>query len=831
MNYVGIDLGTTNSAICSYDGESVRLYKSPEQHDVTPSAIFIDRRGNKYLGTRAYNNAARSPDSAAILFKRLMGTSTPIPLPAVDVTLTPEECSAEILRLLHGYLPEALRQDGETGTVITVPAAFNQMQKDATLSAARAAGIGRVALMQEPVAAVMSVMRQRDTDGIFLVYDLGGGTLDIAIAESIAGRVSLLAHGGIAMCGGRDFDRLLFDNVVKAWLCEHFRLPENLSSSEEYGPLVRLGQWATEKAKIELSQRETTAVSVSEPELGMRDLNGEELYLDVPLEREQLNSLIEPRIEETIDAARDTLKKAGLRPDDVERIAFIGGPTHYQPLRDKVAFELGIAASDDLNPMTAVAEGAAVFAESIDWSSESHGRKGTQGALEATAPTGPLHVRFDYISRTPDNKAKLVVKVETHQGYEFQIDSLDTGWSSGRMILESGATVDLPLMKPGPNSFKIFVFDRTGAPVDLEDDKVRISRTAASVDAIPASHSIAVEARDTIGGQPSLELLVREGEQLPKKGEKVFKAEEAIRAGSAESLRFKLWEGEIADPITDNRFIGVFEIRGTDFDEGVIPAGSELVCSYEIRDSGNIMMEVSVPSIAGSFHSGRNFYSRQAGSIDYSKASRLIREEVEAVSERIQTIEENLSDPKLENARRRLDRAAAGNAEEKDAEMAKQALDDVQEAKKLLAQTRKEHLRTIRQLELDRTGAFFDQAIREHARPSEVTAYENLLKTAQRAIDGNTREFEGHLSDLRMRNFMILWRQDWFVIDRFKWLADSPHLFPDEKIHSELVKKGGGALRQNDVDTLREVVATLDSNRVGTGGGEDMLTAPNIIRG
>lgn len=203
MKYVGIDLGTTNSAICSFDGERIHLYKSPEQHDVTPSAIFIDKRGGKYIGARAYRNSARSPDNSATLFKRFIGTSTPVKLPAVNVAMTPEECSAEILRALFGYLPEEVRGAGDTGTVITVPAAFNQMQKDATMAAADMAGIGRVALMQEPVAAVMSVMRQRKNDGIFVVYDLGGGTLDVAIADSTGGKVNLLAHGGVAMCGGR----------------------------------------------------------------------------------------------------------------------------------------------------------------------------------------------------------------------------------------------------------------------------------------------------------------------------------------------------------------------------------------------------------------------------------------------------------------------------------------------------------------------------------------------------------------------------------------------------------------------------------------------------
>ena len=262
MKYVGIDLGTTNSAICSFDGESIRLYKSPEQHDVTPSAIFIDRRGNKYVGSRAYNNAARNPDNATVLFKRLMGTSTPVKLPAVNLTMTPEECSAEVLRALYSYLPEEIRCDGDIGIVITVPAAFNQMQKDSTMAAADAAGLGRVALMQEPVAAVMSVMRQRKNDGVFVVYDLGGGTLDIAIAESISGRVTLLAHGGIAMCGGRDFDRILFDNIVKPWLLENFDLPEDLTTNPQFKSLLRMATWATEKAKIELSNVMSTDINL-----------------------------------------------------------------------------------------------------------------------------------------------------------------------------------------------------------------------------------------------------------------------------------------------------------------------------------------------------------------------------------------------------------------------------------------------------------------------------------------------------------------------------------------------------------------------------------------
>ena len=829
MKYVGIDLGTTNSAICSFDGESVRLHKSPEQYDVTPSAIFIDRRGNKYVGSRAYNNAARNPDNAAVLFKRLMGTSTPVKLPAVNLTMTPEECAAEVLRALYGYLPEEVRSDGDTGTVITVPAAFNQMQKNSTMAAADAAGLGRVALMQEPVAAVMSVMRQRKSDGVFVVYDLGGGTLDIAIAESVSGRVSLLAHGGIAMCGGRDFDRILLDEIVEPWLLENFALPGDLTTNPQFKSLLRMATWATEKAKIELSQKEEAVVSLPETELGIRDQAGEEIYIDITIDRKRYDSLIASKVEESIQSARETLNKAGLSPNDVERVVFVGGPTHYKPLRDKVAIELGIAPSTDVNPMTAVAEGAAVFAESIDWASQRRARKTARGAISAG---GALGVSFNYIARTPDSKARIVAKLRGPgaAGAEFQIDSLDTGWSSGRIALVDGASVELNLAKPGDNLFKVFVFDSRGGRVSLREDKIVIARTAASIDAIPASHSIGVEARDKVGGRSVLDYLVREGDQLPKKDKKSFKAGESLKAGSAGSLKFKLWEGDISDPINDNRFIGMFEIKGSDFDEGVIAAGAELICEYEVLDSGNIVLEVSVPSISGSFQSGRNFYSSQDGKVDYTNQAKNIQEESEHTLQRLDEMASKVDDPRLKQARERLEQAGTIKSGEADPETAKQAMDHVQEAKRLLALARKEHLKEMRQLELDKAVDVFNRVVRQHARPSEATSFDNLVRTAQRTIDNNSGDFESHLGDLRGRSFLILWRQGWFVIERFKWAARASYLFPDAHEHAELVAAGADALKANNIDKLRAVVAHLDSIRIGSAGEDEMLAGANIVR-
>ncbi|HQU69790.1 MAG TPA: Hsp70 family protein [Albidovulum sp.] len=830
MKYVGIDLGTTNSAICSFDGELVHLYKSPDQHDVTPSAIFIDRRGNKYVGSRAYNNAARNPDNAATLFKRLMGTSTPVKLSAVDLVMTPEECSAEILRTLFGYLPEEIRRDGDTGTVITVPAAFNQMQKDATMAAAEVAGLGRVALMQEPVAAVMSVMRQRKNDGIFLVYDIGGGTLDVALAESISGRVNLLAHGGIAMCGGRDFDRILFDNIVKPWLVDNFSLPDDLSTNPQYKSLLKMATWAAEKAKIELSQREEVVISLPETELGVRDTAGEEIYIDITVNRKDFDALIAPKIDESIQATRETLEKAGLSPHDVERVVFVGGPAQYKPLRDKVAFELGISPSTEVNPMTAVAEGAAVFAESIDWKSQGRGRKSSKGALSAG---GTLDLSFNYIARTPEARARIVAKLgkSPQAGMEFQIDSLDTGWSSGRVVLSDGASVDLNLSKPGDNVFKVFVFDTNGGPVSLKEDRIAVTRTAASIDAIPASHSVGVEALEKVGGRPSLAYLVREGDQLPKRGKVSFKAGESLKAGSAGSIKFKLWEGDITDPINDNRFIGMFEIKGSDFDDGVIAAGAEMICEFEMLDSGCLVLEVEIPSIGGSFQSHRNFYSSQEGKVDYSNQAKSIQEQSEVALQRVEETASKIDDPRLDQAREKLEMAGAIDATEADPERAKEAMDGVQEAKRLLALTRKEHRKDIRQLDLDKTVDIFDRIIRQHARPTEASSFDSLAKTAQRAIDNNSPDFEAHLDDLRGRLAAILFRQDGFVIDRFRWLSQDVHLFADPREHAQLVAEGAAALKANDIDKLRVVVLKLDSIKIGSAPEDDMIVAANILRG
>lgn len=801
-NYVGIDLGTTNSVICSYDAPQTRIWKSPERNDVTPSAIYFGRRGNKLIGQKAYNQFPHAPENCAILFKRKIGTSELIELPAVNRTLTPMECSAEILKTLFGYLPEEIRNSEDTGTVVTVPAVFDQMKKNATMEAAETAGIGKVALMQEPVAAVMSFMRERDTDGMFLIYDIGGGTFDVAIAQSTAGSVNLLAHGGIQVCGGRDFDRLIAHNIVLPTLHEKYALSDDLSNQ-----ILRVAERTSEDAKIDLSSMEQSTIVVSEfqEDEPLLDLNGCEIYQEIPLDRDTFDKLIAEKIDDTINCARKTMSECGVNPQDLDCIVWIGGPTNYKPLRDKVSLELNIKGDLSMDPMTAVAEGASLFAESIDWSSESRSRKPIRGQISPNE----LALSFNYTARTPRDTSKIVVqtKGQVPVGTEFQVECLDTGWTSGQIPLKHGATIDVSLTKPGENTFKVVVCDAVGEPISIEQNEIIITKTAATVDAIPASHSIALEALDKPSGRRIPVHLIKKSESLPKKGSIELTAGETLIAGSSHSLKFLLWEGEIEDPIDNNRFVGCFEITGSDFDEGVIPDGADLRCNYEILDAEVIKLEVEVPDIGGIFESShQDFYSRKEGEDSSLDAARIANEANQARS-RIDQIEKKVDDPRLKDARRKLEAANTLDPEESDSEKIQEASQGGYDANTLIDEVRKENLKEIRQIDLDETVAFFDKYIRQHARPAEATAFDNLVATAQRSIDNNDPDTElgTHLRELGGRSFEILWRQPWFVVDTFRDLVSNRDLYMDKPRFDELVEQGMQLIASEDIQRLENL--------------------------
>lgn len=825
-NFVGIDLGTTNSAICSFDGNKIRIWKSPEQNNVTPSVIYKDKRST-YYGKRAYDNEPLNPDNTAKLFKRLMGSNVSINFPSLGISKTPEECSSEILKVLFGYLPEEIRSDTKTGTVITVPAAFNQMQKDATLKAAFLAGLGKVAIMQEPVAAVMSVVKANNKDGMFLIYDLGGGTLDIAVAENISGRVSLLSHGGIAMCGGRDFDRKIVNKIVKPWLFKNFDLPEDLFINKEYLRLIQLAFWATEKSKIELSSKIASLISLSENELRLKDLSGNDIYLDIPIQRDDLNKIIDEYINDSIDAVKDTLEKVGVSNEDLDKIVFIGGPTNYKPLRDKVTSALNIEGSLEVDPMIAVAEGASVFAESINWEKKDRSRKSNNIKIKNT---GDLNIEFNYLSRTPSSKSRIRISLDDTylSKLDLEIISNDTGWSSGRIELQNGISLDIPLSNNGSNRFKAKIFDENGSEIKLKKDEIIITKTAASIEGIPASHSVGVEVLDRLGGISSLEYIVREGDLLPKKINKVFKSGESLKSGDPGVIKLKLWEGEIQSPISDNRYIGNLEINGNDFFDGFIPTGANIECEFEVADSGNITISVKLPSISEKFTSNKNFYARQEGQFDHTTSLDLSYEFAKKLISRINVLEDFINNPKLNKARNKVEYILSEVEDNKDPEELQKCMEDIQDSKRLLAQVRTENLKQIRSIDL-KNALKYTQQIKDSATKLEIDQIKNLSNSAQKSIDLEDNSFEVFLNQIYKTSNQILWRQDDFIINQFKYFEDSSYLFVDKKNFRNLIREGNKNIEFGNINRLRIVLSKLyEASSISN--DEEMFDKTTIIR-
>ena len=822
MQYIGIDLGTTNSAICSFDGKDTRIWKSPEQNSVTPSAIYVDRRGHRYYGRRAYEMAPTDEKNAATLFKRYLGTSMRFTLERTGESLTPEECSAEILRVLYGYLPQEWQQSPDTATVITVPAAFNQMKKDATMEAARLARIGQVALMQEPVAAVMSVMKESPLDGAFLIFDLGGGTFDVSVAEHLDGQVRLLSQGGKEMCGGRDWDRLLLRNLVIPWLQQHFHLPDSLAAAGEYRRLRQLALFACEQAKIELSSREEAYIQMDETVIRCADLDGKEIYLDLSLTREQMNGLITDLMAETVSVSREVIRKSGLRSEDLKKIVFVGGPTVYPPLQQYVMNALHLTEKGSADPMTAVAEGAAIYAESIDWTREDHRRQETLHLTEES----DFKIRYEQRVSAPE--ARIAVLHRKDETFFAEITAEADGWSSGRMRFEGRGILTVPVRSSGENFYRLDLFDAAERPVSLKDPQIRIRRVAASVTAVPSSHAVAIKALDRVGGHAVPVYLVLENERLPKRGSVTLRSGKRLIAGSSESLVFTLWEGEIKDPIEDNRYIGTYRIPGTSFSSGVVAVGAEVICEYEFDEAGHLNLGVAIPSV-GAVFAKQNYYSRTEGQTDLSDPSGLMRT-ANSLENRILVTNARIVDANMIRTLDRL-RAIRQDLASEDPEVLQEAASSLLECQKAVARFRQEHLKEFRVMDLNGYRGVVQQYW-DDLSDEDRAMLNGLYDSARQAIEHYGETYESILAEYRSRSWHALRKCDRFLREQFEIRISRPNDYQDPQRFNALKAQGLTLIENRQFRKLEEVIGLLNAlEKPHLQTSENMYEQVNVLKG
>ena len=799
---LGIDLGTTNSAIAGHRTSGLRIFKTAEGADVLPSAIYIDKRGHRFYGKKAYEQAVLSPQNTALGFKRLMGTSTPFEFSDFGQSLTPEECSAEILKQL---LAQAFLESGErdvSGAIITIPAAFNQMQSEATLRAAQVAGLERVGLLQEPVAAAMAAMMKREKkSGQFLVYDLGGGTFDLALVQALNGEISILDHEGINMLGGRDFDKAIVNAIVRPWLLANFDLPADLQRHPRYHRVIRIAQLAAEKAKITISTKDSEIIHAPDDEVRVQDKSGADIYLDIDLTRRDLEGLVVEQIDETIELARKVLKKNGYSHDDIDHVVFIGGPTKMPLIRERVPQQLGIAGDYSLDPMTAVGLGAAIFAESRDWSTAASARKPSRGSA---ATSGPLDMSFDYQARTTADQAILRARVKSKAaGYEVQVDS-DEGWTSGRKALADGLEVELPLPRVGEHRFRATVFDPQGRPVPSASAELTIVRTHASARGIPATKHLAVKLRESdLSKGNILASFLAKGELLPTSGTLPVRSAETIRFGEQGHIAIELFEqdqAEVRQPEL-NHTIGALRVDSSDLSEGqTLRKGDKVNFHWHMDDGGILTASVELPELRLHFPEWRFFVARTEISFEGEKGKRVAAsalEEAERELDRAQGILGNGAGSELERLRTRLarqrqelDQGLDADGNRSVSEQARHLRQDVD-----MLVHKPEHRAAALACDLAELKSAFNFRGREIADPRQVKRFDELAgSAAQEIARSQFKHAEQAIEDLRALTHQVFWADPSFVAAIFNNCAEESYLAIDPELHARQVDAGHKAL-------------------------------------
>ena len=343
---IGIDLGTTNSCVSVLEAGEAKVMPNPEGGRTTPSVVSF-KKGEKIVGEAAKRQALTNPNTVSSI-KRLMGTNEKVELEGKKYT--PEEISAMILGYLKEYAERYLGEKVDKA-VITVPAYFNDAQRQATKNAGKIAGLQVERIINEPTAAALAYGLEKDHSGTVLVYDLGGGTFDVSILELGDGVFEVKSSAGNGHLGGDDFD-----NRIVEYLVSEFKKENGVDLSKDKMAMQRLKE-ASEKAKKELSGVVSTQISA--PFIAKGD-DGEPLHLDITLSRAKFEDLIRDLVEETIPPVRDALKEAKLSASDINKVILVGGSTRIPMVYDLVKKELGKEPSREVNPDEVVSLGAAI---------------------------------------------------------------------------------------------------------------------------------------------------------------------------------------------------------------------------------------------------------------------------------------------------------------------------------------------------------------------------------------------------------------------------------------------------------------------------------------
>jgi len=474
----GIDLGTTNSAIAVMENGVPVIKKSSTQKDTVPSIVSITRKGIIHTGDTAANELANQVLRATKTwdgrtastdifkeFKRTMGTVEVYHSKNLKKDFTSQQLSAEIIKALAA---NADVNDGG-GIVISVPAKFDATQKTATVEAARLAGFQHVELIQEPIAAAIAYgVSTGQKDGFWLVFDLGGGTFDVALLRVDGGVQQVIDTDGDSYLGGKDIDYALVDGILTPFVKKNFKVDKILASEKKAAMLREALKGYAESAKVQLSTAPSAEILSDLGELGSDD-TGKEIELDLTITREMAFPFMEPFFKKAVFICQKLLERNHLEGSQLTKLILVGGPTYSPFLRQMLREEVSPNVDTSVDPMTAVAKGATLYAATRDIPAE----------LKAAPDADAIEIELHYDTMAVETTAYLAIKIKDRRvmtdGMTVEVVRGDRAWSSGKVPYEDGGIViDLSLTERTANNFSIRFQNDFGHNIKVAPDSLTI---------------------------------------------------------------------------------------------------------------------------------------------------------------------------------------------------------------------------------------------------------------------------------------------------------------------------------------------------------------------
>ncbi len=578
----GIDLGTTNSLVAKFQAGKVQVFKNPRGHKEGLPSIVGFRKDKILVGDKARDYAAKDPANVKSRFKRKMGTTETFKVDCIDASKTPEELSAFVIKELKAFV-----QSGETveSAVITIPASFDTIQANATKEAGDLSGLKDVVLLQEPIAASLAYANKDNSvelqNSQWIVYDLGGGTFDVALVKIVEGELTVIDHEGDNFFGGTDLDSLIVERLVVPHIQSQGGFSDLLSEMKSASGKYEKDWYrlldAAEEAKIELSS-DTSA----EIEFNITDDNGEEIDGCITITRSQFEELIKDKISDTASMLKKIMTRQSLQPTDLEFVLMVGGSTYIPYVRQLVEELMGIPVNTDIDPTNAIVIGAAFYAG---------GRSKTQSLSKDCQSNQQeiIKVKSNYVSNSQDSEEFFAAKIDGDiSGMSYRIHSADGSFDSGTKELKSRITEELPLRDGEYNIFEFTVFDASGNKIAHESESIQIAQGRYSVAGQMLPDEIclvrdSVEIKDT-----KLDRIFDKNCILPTRSKRTVEVATTVLCKSNdEPIKIMVVEGSSENHALSNKSIGVLEIKGEMLTRDLLK-GTEIDITFELTESRDL---------------------------------------------------------------------------------------------------------------------------------------------------------------------------------------------------------------------------------------------------